>query len=115
MTTNEIVIRSENGEVVARMNLKDNVLHGHCEWYDLSGNLVAYGFFKSGLPFTGIFLNWAKFFGDLSKDNAYDPAAYCKDWITRFEGVFDSEPPNYELVVEAYSGGKSVLQDPVIL
>ena len=107
-TTQEIVIRTDGGEVVARMSSKEGVLHGHCEWYDLDRNLVAYGFFIRGLPFTGTFLNWARFFSDFSKDNSYNPPTYCKDWITVFEAAFDSEPPKYELLVEAYSKGKQL-------
>jgi hypothetical protein len=106
--TKEIVIRSDGGEVVARMNLEEGVLHGHCEWYDLGSNLVAYGFFKNGLPFTGTFLNWARYFGALSDENSYDPQTYCKDWATIFEAGFDSELPRYELAVEAYSNGRKI-------
>ena len=101
----EVIIETEKGEIVARMTLKDAVLHGNCEWYDGWGNLVAYGFFKSGVPLTGTFLNWAKFFGDLSKENPYDAPAYCKNWVTIFEAGFDSEPPKYEMVIEAYCKG----------
>ncbi len=107
-TTNELVITSDGGPVVARINFDEGVLHGHCEWYDLSDNLVAYGFFKSGVPFTGVFLNWAKFFGEFDKDKAYDAQTYCQDWVTRFESVFDSELPKYEILVEAYSGGRQI-------
>jgi hypothetical protein len=105
-TTKTIVISSERGEVVTRVDMTGAVLHGHCEWYDGESNLVAYGFFKSGVPFTGTFLNWAKFFDEFSKDNPYDPAAYCKDWVTIFEAGFDSEPPKYEMVIEAYWRGE---------
>jgi hypothetical protein len=101
-TAKEVVIKTERGEVVARINLEDAVLHGHCEWYDGWGNLIAYGFFKNGTPFTGTFLNWTKFFGDLRKEDPYDAKAYCKDWVTVFEACFRSESPKYEMVIEAY-------------
>ena len=107
--TKEVVIKSEWGSVVARLNLEEGVLNGHCEWYDGRGNLVAYGFFKSGVPLTGTFLNWARFFSDdLSEANAYDPPTYCKDWVTNFESTYDSEPPHYERIVEAYVKGMRV-------
>ncbi len=105
---NEIVIERERGEVVARMNLKDAVLDGHCEWYDGWGNLIACGSFKDGVPFTGIFLNWTNFFGHLRKEDPYDPTVYCQDWITMFESSFDSEPPKYELVLEAHYKGQKL-------
>ena len=101
-TAKEVVIKTETGEVVARMNLKDAALHSHCEWYDGWGNLVAYGSFKNGIPFTGTFLNWTKFFNELPKEDPYDPAIYCKDWVTIFEACFASEPPKYEMVIETY-------------
>jgi len=107
-TTKEIVIRSGGGEVVARMNLEAGVLHGPCEWYDGWGNLVAFGFFKSGVPFTGTFLNWSKFMDDLSNENSYDPQTYCKDWVRIFEAGFDSELPRYERVLEAYCKGQKI-------
>lgn len=107
-TAKEIIVKTEGGEIVARMNLKDAVLHGHCEWYDGLGNLVACGFFKNGAPFTGTFLNWTKFFGHIRKEDPYDPKVYCRDWVTIFESGFDSEPPKYEMVIEAYSKGTKI-------
>ena len=86
-TTNEIVIKTAQGTVVARINSKDATLDGHCEWYDTWSNLIAYGFFTNGAPFTGIFLNWAKFFG-LHQEDPYDPKLYCQDWVTLFEVLF---------------------------
>lgn len=92
-------------EIVARLCVRDRVLHGHSEWYDLRGNLVAYGFFRDGIPIAGTFLNWANFFSQLSRENPYDTASYCQDWITVFEAHFASEPPSYRLVLEAYHNG----------
>ena len=56
-STKEIAMNNKLEKIVARINVKDTVLHGHCEWYDGRGNLIAYGFFKNGVPFTGTFLN----------------------------------------------------------
>lgn len=106
--TKEIVIKTTMQDIVARMNLKDTLLHGHCEWYDLRGNLVAYGFFKDGAPLAGTFLNWANFLGELPKENPYDAALYCQDWVTIFEACFASEPPNYKMVIEAYYNGTKI-------
>ena len=111
-TTKEVVIETERGAVVARMNLRDAALHGHCEWYDGRGDLVAYGFFQDGAPLTGTFLNWAKFLPGLSKEAPYDPAAYCRDQVTIFEACFLSEFPKYELVTEAYSKGRRIDRTP---
>jgi len=107
-TTRKLIIKTEMGEVVARINLKGAQLHGHCEWFDGRGNLITYGFFKDGAPFAGTFLNWAKFLGQLSKENPYDFAAYCQDWVTIFEACFASEPPKYEMVIEAYYQGTEI-------
>lgn len=105
--TKEIVIKNKLGEIVARINVRDNVLHGHCEWYDGSGNLIAYGFFMNGAPFTGTFLNWTNFLTQLRKENPYDVAVYCQDWVSVFEACFRSELPKYEMVIEAYFNGKN--------
>ncbi len=86
-TTKGIVIKNDLGEVVARINVRDDVLHGHCEWRDGRGSLIAYGFFKDGAPFSGTFLNWSNFLNQLPKDNPYDAAAYCQDWVTIFENL----------------------------
>lgn len=107
-TTTEIVVRSARGEMVARMNLEDEVLTGHCEWFNGWGDLVAYGFFKNGAPFTGTFLNWTRFFRHLPKENPYDATLYCQDFVTMFESSFASVPPKYELVIETYSSGRRV-------
>ena len=98
----EIVIKAESGALVARLNLKDAVLDGHCEWFDGRGDAIAYGLFKNGIPFSGTFLNWTKYFSHLAGGTPYDPKTYCQDWVTMFESCFDSEPPKYELVLEAY-------------
>jgi hypothetical protein len=105
---NEIVVRTSAGAIVARMNLEASVLHGHCEWYDGWGNLVAYGVFQSGLPFTGTFLNWSRFFDDPANQDPYDANNYCKDWVTIFEAGFDSEPPHYERLLEVYCKGQRI-------
>lgn len=107
--TNEVVVKTERGDVVARIRLKNDVLHDHCEWYDSFGMLVAYGFFENGHPFTGTFLNWANFFGDLSKEEPYQAGLYCQDWVTIFEASFLSEPPKYEMVIEAYFKGQKII------
>jgi hypothetical protein len=104
----EIVITSDGGQVVARMNSAAGVLHGHCEWFDLWGSLVAYGVFENGVPFTGTFLNWSRFFADTADPNPYDANQYCKDWVTIFEAGFDSESPNYERVIEVYCKGQRI-------
>lgn len=104
----EIIVQTSAGAIVARMNLEAGVLHGHCEWYDGWGNLVAYGFFHNGLPFTGTFLNWSRFFDDAATQDPYDANNYGKDWVTIFEAGFDSEPPNYERVIEAYWKGQRI-------
>lgn len=111
-TTREIVIERQNGEVVARISRQDSLLHGHCEWYDGWGDLVAYGFFRNGAPLTGTFLNWANFFHDSTED-PYDATAYCQDWITTFESCFRSESPKYELVMEAYCNGRKIQPLPM--
>src|SRR6266705_275734 len=97
--TREMAIKSDSGESVSRMNLRDSVLEGRCEWYDGWNNLVSYGVFRDGIPFTGTFLNWTRFFGHLRQEHPYDPTVYCQDWITIFEAGFDSEPPKYEMVL----------------
>ena len=107
-TTKQVVIKTEMGEVVARISIKGILLHGHCEWFDGRGNLIAYGFFKDSTPFTGTFLNWAKFLGQLSKENPYASAVYCRDWVTIFEACFASEPPKYEMVIEVYYKGTQI-------
>jgi len=107
-TAKEVVVKSKTGEVVGRMNLENGVLHGHCEWYDGWGNLVACGYFKNGAPFAGTFLNWTKFFGHVRQEEPYDPTVYCQDWVTIFESGFDSEPPKYDKVIEAYSRGTKI-------
>jgi hypothetical protein len=107
-TTKEIVIKTKMEEVVARVNVKDAVLHGHSEWYDGRGNLIVYGFFEDGHPLTGTFLNWAKFLTQFNKENPYDAALYCQDWVTIFEACFLSELPKYEMVVEAFYKGTKI-------
>jgi len=102
---NNILIKNKQNELVALINVKDTVLHGHCEWYDKRGNLIAYGFFKNGAPFTGTFLNWTNFFTELRKENPYDAIVYCQDWVSKFEACFLSELPNYAMVIEAYYNG----------
>jgi len=104
----EVVVQTSAGAIVARMNLEAGVLDGHCEWYDGWGNLVAYGVFKSGLPFTGTFLNWSRFFDDPTNIDPYNANDYCNDWVTIFEAGFDSEPPNYERVIEVFWKGQSI-------
>ena len=108
----EVIIRTDQGRVVARMNLKDAALDGHCEWYDGAGELIFYGFFKDGAPFAGTFPNWTKFFSGPGAGGPYDPAVYCRDWVTFFETSFASEPPKYELVLEAYYGGREYTRRP---
>lgn len=100
--TKEMVIRNKSGGIVSRMNVIENKLHGHCEWYDGKGDLIAYGIFKDGIPFTGTFLNWAKFLTELDKEYPYNVENYCKDWVTIFETHFLSEQPKYELILEAF-------------
>ena len=107
-TTREIVIKNDTGQIVARVNLRDAVLHGHCEWRDGRDNLVAYGFFKDGAPLTGTFLNWSRFLNQIPKSNPYDATLYCQDWVTVFEISFASEPPKYEMVIEAFYKGRAL-------
>ena len=106
--TKDVVIKTDRGDVVARMNLKDAVLDEHCEWYDGLGNLVAYGFFNNGAPLTGTFLNWANFFSDFPQEDPFEGELYCQDWVTIFEASFLSESPKYELVTESYSNGRKL-------
>jgi hypothetical protein len=106
-TTKELVIKTEVGAVVARINMKGAVLEGHCEWRDGSGDLVAYGFFKDGSPFTGTFLNWSKFFPEPNKAHPYEATTYAQDWVTKFEMVFRSERPKYDMLLEAYYRGRA--------
>ena len=110
----EVIIRTEQGRAVARINLKGAALHGHCEWYDGAGDLIAYGFFKDGAPFTGTFPNWTKFFSSPGAEDPYDPAVYCRDWVTFFEMSFASSPPNYESVLEAYYKGREYTPAPKV-
>jgi hypothetical protein len=107
-TSREMVVKTPLGETVARIGMKDKVLHGHCEWYDLRGNMVAYGFFRDGVPIAGTFLNWANVLGQLDKATPYDAAAYCQDWVTVFEAHYASQPPDYTLVAEAYCNGARI-------
>jgi len=104
-TMREIIIRNNREELVARINTRDSLLHGHCEWYDGYGKLMAYGFFDNGVPFSGTFLNWGKFFAEFSKENPFEAALYSKDWVFLFEACFRSEAPKYEKVIEAYYKG----------
>jgi hypothetical protein len=104
----EIIVRTDGGTVVARMNFAHTGLDGHCEWFDLGGNLVAYGQFKDGAPYTGTFLAWNRHFCHLFTSAPYDRETYCRDWITLFEAGFDSEPPAYDQVVEAYCKGRAI-------
>lgn len=109
-TTREIVIRNDREEVVARMQVRNGVLHGHCEWYNGLHRLVSYGHFEDGSPYTGTFLNWSKFFSGLHEDNPFDLEAYCRELISVFEASFLSERPTYEIVIEAYYQGTALLQ-----
>jgi len=104
----EVIIKTTMAEIIARISLRDGKLHGHCEWYDLRGNLVSYGSFNNGMPVAGTFLNWANFLSQLGKEMPYDPSTYCRDWVTVFEVHFASELPNYRLVIEAYSNGMKI-------
>ena len=103
--SNNILIRNKRNELVAQVGIKNEVLHGHCEWHSGTGHLVAYGLFYDGSPNAGTFLNWAKHFPEFAKYSNYDPEIYCKDWITIFESGFLSEFPKYEMVIEAYCNG----------
>ncbi|HKG62316.1 MAG TPA: hypothetical protein VKB05_21325 [Pyrinomonadaceae bacterium] len=107
-TAKEIVVQTSGGAIVARINIEAGVLHGHCEWYDGWGNRVACGVFKTGLPFTGIFLNWSRYLNDPASQDPYDANNYCKDWVTIFEAGFDSEPPHYERLIEVYCKGQRI-------
>lgn len=104
-----MVIKNKNDEIVARVGIRDGVLHGHCEWYDGCGKLVAYGLFNSGSPIVGTFLNWARYFSEPDKNSDYAREIYCKDWITVFESGFLSETPKYEMVIEAYYNGQKII------
>jgi len=106
-TTKELVIKTGAGETVGRVNLKEGVLDGHCEWYDGRGELVAYGFFKDGAPFTGTFLNWWKFFPEPHEADPYEATTYAQDWVTQFESFFRSERPKYEMILEVYYRGRA--------
>lgn len=104
----ERIITTAGGRMVANITMKDHVPDGACEWYDPGGNLIVYGYFKKGIPFAGTFLNWAGFSPEISKDKPYDPAVYCRDWITLFEAGYDSEIPDYTNLIEVYSSGKKI-------
>lgn len=106
--TGELVIKNGMGNTVALFNVKNDMLHGRCVWFDTNGNLVADGIFKEGIPFTGSFLNWANFFTDVSKAAPYNPKVYGQDWVSRFEECFRSERPKYDMVLETYVDGTRV-------
>ncbi len=102
----EKIIINEEGRIIAKININGKVLNGTCEWYDANGNLIVYGFFKNGIPFSGTFLNWSDFSAQISKNNPYDPITYCRDWITLFEASYDSDVPDYKSLIEVYSRGE---------
>lgn len=106
--TREIIIKNKMEDIVGRINVKNTILHGHCEWYDGRGNLVAYGYFNHGVPFTGTFLNWTNFLTELPMEKAFDVEMYCQDWVSRFESYFRSESPKYEIVIETYYIGLKI-------
>jgi hypothetical protein len=110
VTTRERVVKTAQGELVGRMNLRDAALQGVCEWYDGHGDLVAFGIFENGAPYTGTFLNWSKHFSGFGSDAPFDPAVYCQNWVTLFEAGYLSESPKYQTVIEAYSRGKKLEQ-----
>jgi hypothetical protein len=103
--TEEKIITNNEGRIIAKINYKGKVLNGTCEWYDAIGNLIVYGFFKNGVPFSGTFLNWSHF-SQISKDKPYDPINYCKDWVTIFEAAYDSVDPDYGSLIEVYVRGE---------
>ncbi|MEP6844389.1 MAG: hypothetical protein ABI861_00225 [Panacibacter sp.] len=105
---NELVITNSSGIIVAKMNVKNSVLDGHCEWRNGEGQLVAYGTFRNGIPYVGTFLNWSVFFAQL-RANPYGIDQYPKDWITLFEESFLSESPKYNMVLESYYNGEKIL------
>lgn len=102
----EKIIVASNGKLVAKMHITANILDGTCEWYDVTGKLLVYGFFDNGIPFSGTFLNWSLFSNQILKDKPYDPSTYCKDWITLFEASYDSEMPDYKRLIEVYVKGE---------
>ena len=106
--TDEIVIQNAIGNTVGRFNVKNELLHGRCVWFDGNGNPVADGIFEEGIPFTGSFLNWANFFPDVSKAAPYDLKVYRQDWVSRFEECFRSQRPKYDMVLETYVDGTRV-------
>lgn len=104
----KLTIRNETGDVVVAMSVQDGELDGLCEWFDGKGELVSVGLFKHGQPWSGTFLNWDRFLASEQSSSIYSMESYYKDWITLYESQFDSEKPDYELVVESYCRGKRI-------
>jgi hypothetical protein len=103
------IIKNREGGVIARIDRRDAVLEGLCEWYDGQRNLLSCGVFHNGRPFAGTFLNWSNFFSEFEKDSPFDPAVYCRDWLSLFEASFRSESPKYEILIEAYFRGAKLI------
>jgi hypothetical protein len=102
------VIKNRGNRTIAAMEIKDGLLDGKCEWYDGSGGLIAFGFFRKGEPWAGTFISWAPFFPPNATTKPYDIEYYCDDWVTIFESGFDSERPQYAKVLEVYSDGRQI-------
>jgi len=111
-TAKEISVQTADGRVVARMNLRNGVLHGLCEWFDGCGNRVARGTFADGVPVTGTFLDWNRFFPGSCGQDPFAPETYGQDWVTKFEASFLSQSPDYGLVSERYRDGQRIAPAP---
>jgi hypothetical protein len=96
-------VRAPSGQIVARMQVRDGVLDGPCEWFDGHGREVARGTFSHGAPRDGTFLDWSRYQPDLK--DPWTVAQHSKDWITLFEAGYLSQSPDYQLVRVAYQAG----------
>jgi acyl-CoA thioesterase I len=101
----EKTIQSVNGRRIAIYHLQNNVLEGSFEWFNGQGESIANGIYKNGLPWSGTFLNWSVVFGEFDKENVWEIKLYCRDWVTLFEGGYDSAIPDYGRVMEGFEVG----------
>lgn len=104
----ELIVKGESGNIVARMSVRDGELNGQCRWFDGAGELVAVGFFKQGRPWSGTFLNWSSFLPGDEGSPTYSQQRHGRDWITLYESTFDSVAPDYQPIIEAYCKGKRI-------
>ena len=108
MSEEILQIHNHDEKLVAEIGLKDDVLDGKCIWYDRKGNILSVGYFKEGQPYSGTIINWSYFLPNDKELNPFQKEYYCQDWITIYEASYDSDIPDYKVLLETYIRGEKL-------